>query len=89
MLPEGGVGSVACGTGTRRAVLPCKIALPRGSPETVKTAVALQLSSRTGVSGLVVSVVERCFAAGAIFGFRLFLLFFLLVRVLAAAAVAA
>ena len=71
-----------------RAVLPCKIALPRGSPETVNTAVALQLSSRARVSELVVAVVERCFTAGAVFAFRLFLLFFLLVRVLVAAAAA-
>ena len=56
-----------CGTGTTCAVLPCKNALPRGSPETVKTGVALQPESKTGA--LVVAAVG---AVVVVFGARLF-----------------
>ena len=38
---------ICCWTGTTCAVLPCKNSLSRGSPETVNTAVALQLESKT------------------------------------------
>ena len=59
-----------CGTGTTCAVLPCKNALPRGSPETVKTGVALQLESKTGALvvaavGVVVVVFGARFLDGA------------------------
>ncbi|KAI9436858.1 hypothetical protein H4582DRAFT_1959953 [Lactarius indigo] len=40
-----------------RALLPCKSALPSGSPDTVNTAVALQLASKTCASVVVVVVV--------------------------------
>ncbi|KAH9012148.1 hypothetical protein EDB84DRAFT_1536869, partial [Lactarius hengduanensis] len=65
-----------------RALLPCKNALPSGSPDTVNTAVALQLSSKTSASVVVVVVVV---VAGFFFFFffvaaaavpRLLLLFF-------------
>ncbi|KAH9019894.1 hypothetical protein EDB83DRAFT_2373696, partial [Lactarius deliciosus] len=42
-----GRGGVGWETGTMRALLPCKNALPSSSPGTVNTAVALQLSSKT------------------------------------------
>ncbi|KAH9019919.1 hypothetical protein EDB83DRAFT_2433795, partial [Lactarius deliciosus] len=42
--------AVGCETGTMRALLPCKNALPSGSPDTVNTAVALQLPSKTSAS---------------------------------------
>ena len=65
-------------------MFPCKNALPRGSPETVKTGVALQLESKTGI--LAVGVVEvivdfgaRFFAAGVAFTGVLVLLLFVLV----------
>ena len=60
-----------CGTGTTCAVLPCKNALPRGSPETVKTGVALQPESKTGalavaaVGVVVVFGLRFFFGAGA------------------------
>ena len=57
-----------CGTGTTCAVLPCKNALPRGSPETVKTGVALQPESKTGA--LVVAAVGV--AVVVVFGLRFF-----------------
>ena len=58
-----------CGTGTTCAVLPCKNALPRGSPETVKTGVALQPESKTGALavtavGVVVVVLGARFFVG-------------------------
>ena len=49
-------------------MLPCKNALPRGSPETVKTGVALQLESKTGalvVAAVGVVVFGARFVAGA------------------------
>ena len=61
-----GTGTVGCcWTGTTCAVLPCKNALPRGSPETVKTGVALQLESKTGA--LVVAAVGVVVVFGARF----------------------
>ncbi|KAH9041048.1 hypothetical protein EDB85DRAFT_1565693 [Lactarius pseudohatsudake] len=64
-----------------RALLPCKKALPSGSPDTVNTAVALQLSSKTSASVVVVVVAGFFFffffvvvAAAAVP--RLLLLFF-------------
>jgi hypothetical protein len=68
----GGGGTVGCWTGTTCAVLPCKNALPRGSPETVNTAVALQLESKTWVlvvgDGIVIAGGGRFFTgAGAVF----------------------
>ena len=68
-------------------MLPCKNALPRGSPETVKTGVALQLESKTGilvigVVGVIVVFGTRFFAgAGADVAFTgvLVLLLFILV----------
>ena len=51
-----------CGTGTTCAVLPCKNALPRGSPDTVKTGVALQPESKTGA--LAVAAVGVFFSCG-------------------------
>ena len=77
---EGGGGT----TGTTCAVLPCKKALPRGSPVTVKTAVALQLESKTGalaVAAVGVVVFGVRFFAGASEAFTgvLVLLLFVLV----------
>ena len=68
-------------------MLPCKNALPRGSPETVKTGVALQLESKTGALpvaavGVVVVFGARFFVgagAGVAFTGVLFLLPFVLV----------
>ena len=68
-------------------MLPCKNALPRGSPETVKTGVALQLESKSGilaigVVGVIVVFGARFFAgAGVGVGFTgiLVLLLFVLV----------
>ena len=57
-----------CDTGTTRAVLPCKNALPRGSPETVMNAVALQLESKTctlAVAAVGVVIFGARFFAGA------------------------
>ena len=58
-----------CGTGTTCAVLPCKNALPRGSPETVKTGVALQPESKTGA--LAVAAVAAV-GVVVVFGLRFF-----------------
>ena len=47
-------------------MFPCKNALPRGSPETVNTGVALQLESKTGILAIgVVGVI-------VVFGVRFF-----------------
>ena len=57
-----------CDTGTTCAVLPCKNALPRGSPETVMNAVALQLESKTctlAVAAVGVVIFGARFFAGA------------------------
>ena len=68
-------------------MFPCKNALPRGSPETVNTGVALQLESKTGilavgVVGVIVVFGARFFAgagAGVAFTGVLVLLLFILV----------
>ena len=67
MVAGGGVGCSGGGTtGTTCAVLPCKNALPRGSPETVNTGVALQLESKTGILAIGV------FGVVVVFGARFF-----------------
>ena len=58
-----------CGTGTTCTVLPCKNALPRGSPETVKTGVALQPESKTGALAVVAVGVVVVFGARFFVGF--------------------
>ena len=66
LVAGGGVGCSGGGTtGITCAVLPCKNALPRGSPETAKTGVALQLESKTGI--LAVGVVGVIVVFGARF----------------------
>jgi hypothetical protein len=83
VVAEGWAG--ACGTGTMRALLPCKNALPSGSPETVNTAVALQLPSKTWVAVVIdvfIDVFARCFAgAGAAVPRSLLLLLLLVLLV--------
>ena len=58
-----------CWTGTTCAVLSCKNSLPRGSPDTVMTGVALQPESKTGALAVaavgVVVVFGARFLAGA------------------------
>ena len=66
MVAGGGVGGRGRTTGTTCAVLPCKNALPRGSPETVNTGVALQLESKAGISGI------GDFGVNDVFGGRFF-----------------
>ena len=74
-----------CWTGTTCAVLPCKNALPRGSLETVKTGIALQLESKTSalavaaVGGVVVFGARFLAGAGVAFTGVLLLLLFVLV----------
>ena len=73
IVADGGAGGGreivgCCGTGTTCAVLPCKNALPRGSPETVKTGVALQPESKTGA----LAVAAVGVAVVVVFGLRFF-----------------
>ena len=73
-----------CWTGATCAVLPFKNALPRSSPETVNTAVALQLKSKTctlaaATVGVVVFGARFFTGAGVAFTGALFLLLFVLI----------
>ena len=72
-------------------MLPCKNALPRGSPETVKTGVALQPESKTGALavaavGVVVVFGARFVGFGACVAFTGVLFLLLLPFVLVAKA---
>ena len=87
LVAGGGVRCSGGTTGTTCAVLPCKNALPRGSPETVNIGVALQVESKTGILaigavGVIVLFSARFFdGAGAGVGLTgvLVLLLFVLV----------
>ena len=54
VVAGGGRAGAGCERGAMHALLPCRYALPSGLPVTVKTAVALQLESKTCVLGTVV-----------------------------------
>ena len=92
IVADGGAGGSkgtvgCCETGTACAVLPCKNALPRGSPETLKTSVALQPESKTGalaVPAVGVVIFGARFFVGAAAGVALAGVLLLLVFVLVA-----